>query len=183
MPHMIGQLRTPSCTFLLVLVLAIGGCATLLSYIHFLPRVQPSKPISALWFGIKGPLRNVFYVSMFVSMCSFLAIVSWLILDNQCPLVHLWLPLFIFFLGTSTWSVALWRWGVTGGFVWAVLLSLVATTTGAAWLWWSVKNRLNAPWWVVWGTVAILFHVGVLDNIGWFVAFLNAQQGLYLVNQ
>jgi hypothetical protein len=59
----------------------------------------------------------------------------------------------------------------------AVMMALILTTVGALlllleWTNRGLNNGQHAPWWVVVAAGYVLFHVGVLDNIGWGVAFL-----------
>ena len=176
---------TPSIYPVLVLC-AVGGAAVLASYVYFLPRVFPkktAKSISALWFGIDGDLRNVYYVSIVLTALAFLVSLVWLLVTGNTHahqnIHYVFAPYAVFLAGALLWSVALWTWGHNVPTWWLtqtfVVLALTITTAGAVWLLVAYVRHLRAPWWVCVFVAYVLFHVGVLDNIGWTTAFLRVQ--------
>lgn len=108
-----------------------------------------------------------------------------------------------FFTGAVLWSVTLWIWGSAVRGRWGsvalhvakggVFVALLLTTIGVLWLiieWLRTSggNRTRSfsmactphrqmstpvPWWVFLCAGYVLWHVGVLDNIGWSIAFLG----------
>ena len=182
---------------LLLSTLLIGGILTLLGYVYFLPRVSPTQPVSALWFGIQGPVRTVYYVSIVLAAIAFLVMSGWMLFrpssnHSSERRVQETRGLSVFFAGAILWSVTLWIWGQVSGAnhthsgsrtvargiaELAVMMALILTTVGALlllleWTNRGLNNGGHAPWWVVVAAGYVLFHVGVLDNIGWGVAFL-----------
>ena len=168
--------------------LGVGGLVTLLSYALLLPRVQPGRPVSDLWFGIDGKVRDGYYASMAVAAAGFLAAGSWLVGGTDSPSANtvrarVRLPLTVFFVGSVLWSVALVCWGAAARShrtwtrdvsVWAVFAALLATTVGAGGLTWVLGTSKPTPVWVSLGAALVLLHVGVLDNVGWFRAYWKA---------
>lgn len=176
---------TPSIYPVLVLC-AIGGAAVLASYVYFLPRVFPKKSannLNALWFGIDGGLRTTYYVSIVLAALAFLVSLVWLLVTNNAHarqhIQYTLAPHAVFLVGAVLWSIALWTWGHNVPTWWLtrafVVLALIITTAGAVWLLVEYVQRLRAPWWVCVLVAYVLFHVGVLDNIGWTTAFLRVQ--------
>jgi len=189
----------PTSSTTLTLLLIGGAILTLGSYAYFLPRVFPGQPVSALWFGIEDPLRTAYYVSIVLAAIAFVVLSVWMLSrapsDTTPPQRQAensalgW-----FFAGAVMWSVTLWIWGAGMRGDWepllvimakaSVILSLVMTTYGAFRLlfelgrpWHSQHpTRASVPWWVLVSTTYVLWHVGVLDNIGWSVAFLRYSQ-------
>jgi hypothetical protein len=176
-------LHKPSAVLLLV-----GGILTMLSYAVLLPQVQPGRPVSSLWFGIDGRVRNMYYISMVVAAAGFLLVGSWLVFGARDPSSNTTrtrtrLPLSVFFGGSIMWSVALLWWGRSHhstttcthrASVLAVLAALVATTVGAGGLTWELWTSRTAPAWATVGAALVLLHVGVLDNVGWYLAYWRA---------
>ena len=173
----------PSINSLLALV-AVGGVAVLASYVYFLPRVLPraANGLNALWFGIDGLSRSFYYVSIVLSALCFLASFIWLLVSDDAHARHnvnrTLAPYSVFFVGAVLWSVALWTWGQHAPSSWVtrtfVVFALTLTTVGAVWLLIEYVQALRAPWWACVFVAYLMFHVGLLDNVGWVLAFVKA---------
>ena len=151
------------------------GSLVLLSYYVLLPRTLPSGKVEPLWFGIDGKVRQMYYLSMVLTVVGYLGALWWIHTHASSKTRHTYVNAYIVtLLGALSWSVALWVWGrstqsralAVGGVFGALLL----TTLGA---WWLVGTAYanRAPWWVISLLGVYVFHVTVLDNGGWFYAF------------
>lgn len=168
----------------LLATLVLGGAATCGGYVALLPRVYPKQTsLSPLWFGIDGGWRHVYYVSILCAAVAFCLVIGWLLARAaQSSHVHAASlqatipPWIVFFVGGTLWSVALYGWGRSGESLpaaMAVVGALCLTTGGAAWLLAVLVRRVSAPRWVLAMAAVALFHVAVLDNVGWGARFLQ----------
>ena len=157
----------------LLCIIIVGGCLVLLSYFILLPRTLPSRRLDPLWFGIQGTLRTVYYVSILCSAIVFFCSLYWIYhhLDHQ-NIQSYTNAYILLLLSAMLWAVALWWWGhhPSTVAVWSVCMTLIGTTIGSMWLLYNTYLN-NAPQWVLLCLVYFVFHVFVLDNIGWFYAF------------
>ena len=174
---------TPAQAF--VAYIAVGGVYVLTSYAYLLPRsaknLSPKShgnapTLDALWFGIEGPERTAFYVSMVVAtiafvvaMMRFARTVTWASFPALCVAYS------VFFVGAVLWTTSLWWWTLNVYTTLArvtVIVALGLTTLGAALLVreaWVVRKDVVAA--VAAGLV--LMHVGLFDNGRWAAAFLT----------
>lgn len=162
----------------------ILGAFVILSYIICLPRVLPDKSMDALWFGIRGTTRKVYYASMILTAIAFVASLWWL--HNHFPkssINILTQAYTVFLIGAVLWSVCLLLWGTTRAYTasiisWCtmvlVVLSLCMTSFGSAYLLYTVSNEPNivVPTWVFVSLILVFIHVFLLDNIGWAYTFV-----------
>jgi len=162
------------------------GVLVIISYVVCLPNVYENEPTDALWFGIDGVLRNVYYVSMILTAIAFVGTVWWLY--AYFPRHHfeqLQRPYATFLVGAILWSVTLWSWGrslsvlppykqcLTRIAKLLVIMSLCATSLGSVWIAYRTNQYANrVPIWVNVALFVVCTHVIVLDNIGWTSVFL-----------
>ena len=171
----------------LVAYVVVGGVYVLTSYAYLLPRSAANLasggggsggggggPLDALWFGIDGPERTAFYVSMVVATVAFLVAtmrfaraVTWPTFPALCVAYT------VFFVGAVLWTLSLWWWTLGAYTTLAritVVVALCLTTLGAALL-------VREAWVVRKDAVAalaaglVLVHVGLFDNGRWAGAF------------
>lgn len=161
----------------------VGGALVLLSYVFLLPRTLPDGSVDRLWFGIDGWSRGGFYVSMAVTVVTYLWAMTWL--NNHATAASRLKYVYAYaltLLGAFGWTVALFLWGrlrrvgsfAKGLAVAGVFLALLVTTAGA----WSLVHEARAnlaPWWVLFFIGFYVCHVTVLDNGVWFYAFAKGQ--------
>jgi len=165
----------------LLLYVAIGGIYVLTSYAYLLPRSIPhgETTLDALWFGIHGLERRMFYVSMVVSALAFVIAtirfsrsLTWKEFPALCVAYTLFLA------GATLWTTSLW-WLSSNTYESmariSVIFALCLTTLGAIVLFreaWIVRRDLITA--IAIGLVC--FHVAVLDNSRWAYAFLRNSQ-------
>lgn len=165
----------------LLLYVAIGGIYVLTSYAYLLPRSIPQgeTTLDALWFGIHGLERRVFYASMVASALAFVIAtirfarsLTWKEFPALCVAYSLFLG------GATLWTTSLWWFSFNTYANLArvfVIVALCLTTLGAILLFreaWVVRRDLITA--ISIGLVC--FHVAVLDNHRWAYAFIwNSQ--------
>jgi hypothetical protein len=181
----------------LLAVVTVLGASVLASYGILLPRVRPDRSVTALWFGIDGRLRNVYYASILFSAVCFLAAFGWVYTKGSEAFASAVTPAYVvMLLGAVGWSVALWWWGRQSRgsalhtlAVWLTVAALVATSAGAGMLVYTMcggggggsgrravgtaASPAAPPWWVCASVWYFLFHVLVMDNVGWSYAFVT----------
>lgn len=182
---MAEQLMTP--TSQMVSSVLILGSIVIGSYYFVLPRVNPNKPLSELWFGVSKNIQPFYYVSIFLSGIAFIASFLWILhnITNAVIIRKITTAYIIFLVGAIGWSMTLWWWGTTEKHSVAhtlaqtsVVTSLTLTTFGVALLiyhlWVARSQGTVLPWWCLACVLYLLFHVCVLDNIHWVYCFLTA---------
>jgi hypothetical protein len=165
----------------LLLYVAICGIYVLTSYAYLLPKSIPhgETTLDALWFGIHGVERWVFYVSMLVAAFAFIIAtirfsrnLTW----NEFP--SLCVAYSLFLVGATIWTTSLWWFSLNTYVNLArifVIFSLCLTTLGAVVLYreaWVVRKDLITA--ICIGLLC--FHVAVFDNSRWAYAFLQNSQ-------
>lgn len=162
----------------LLLYVAICGIYVLTSYVYLLPRSLPygETSLDALWFGIDGIERRVFYVSMVISTIAFIIAtirfsrnLTWQEFPPLCVAYSL------FLVGATLWTTSLWWFSLNTYANLArmfVIIALCITTLGAILLvreaWVVRKDLVTAI-----ATGLLCIHVAVFDNGRWAYVFLK----------